>query len=130
IIPARGGSKGLPDKNIKMLNGKPLIAYTIEAAISAKYVSKVIVSTDSEKIAAVAISYGAECPFMRPDHLADDNSRSIDVYRYTIKELENKEDILINEFIVLQPTSPFRTGQDIDDAIKLFKDRNADSIVS
>ncbi|WP_048903612.1 cytidylyltransferase domain-containing protein [Pedobacter sp. V48] len=130
IIPARAGSKGLPGKNIKLLHGKPLIAYTIQAAVSSENISRIIISTDSKEIAEVAVSYGAECPFMRPQYLADDNSRSIDVYQHVIEELEKRDGIFINEFIVLQPTSPFRTAEDIDNAINLFKNKNADSVIS
>lgn len=88
LIPARGGSKGLPNKNIKLLNGKPLIAYTIEAALQAKEISRVIVSTDYENIKEVALQYGADIPFLRPDFLATDSSSSLDVFKYTINRLE------------------------------------------
>src|SRR5690606_22892236 len=130
IIPARGGSKGLPGKNVKLLNGKPMIAYTIEAALNSKSISRVIVSTDDIAIAEVAKSYGAEVPFMRPVDLATDDAKSIDVYTYTIKRLEKEEDILIREIIVLQPTSPFRTAQHIDEAIELYLEKKADSVIS
>ena len=85
IIPARGGSKGLPGKNIKELNGKPLIAYTIECALQSKYIDHVVVSTDDPKIAAISIKYGAEVPFLRPACLATDTSMAVDNYIYTIK---------------------------------------------
>uniref|UniRef100_UPI003C6EB557 cytidylyltransferase domain-containing protein n=1 Tax=Capnocytophaga leadbetteri TaxID=327575 RepID=UPI003C6EB557 len=81
LIPARGGSKGLPNKNIKLLNGKPLIAYTIEAALQAKEITRVIVSTDYENIKEVALEYGAEIPFLRPNFLATDNSSSLEVFK-------------------------------------------------
>lgn len=130
IIPARSGSKGLPGKNIKLLNGKPLIAYTIEAALLSTEVSKVIISTDSPVIAKIAMEYGAECPFLRPDYLASDNSKAIDVYLYTLEELNRREGRNIDEFIVLQPTSPLRSAKDIDDAIQIFNSKKADSVVS
>lgn len=130
IIPARGGSKGLPGKNIKLLNGKPLIAYTIEAALNTKKISRVIVSTDDTEIAEIAKKYGAEIPFMRPDFLADDQAKSIDVYNYTVERLEREEHIEIDGIIVLQPTSPLRTSQHIDEAIELFYIKNADSVIS
>jgi CMP-N,N'-diacetyllegionaminic acid synthase len=130
IIPARGGSKGLPGKNIKLLNGKPLIAYSIEAALASKNVTRVIVSTDDEQIATLATKYGAECPFMRPIELASDTSKAIDTYKYTLERLEKEEHISIAEFIVLQPTSPLRTAQDIDNSIELFHTKNADSVIS
>ena len=130
IIPARGGSKGLPGKNIKPLNGKPLIAYTIEEALKTKNITRVIVSTDDSEIAEVAKKYGAEIPFMRPKSLADDTAKSIDVYNYTIKRLEEEENSEINEVIILQPTSPLRTSQHIDEAIELYFTKKADSVVS
>ncbi|TDX84098.1 cytidylyltransferase domain-containing protein [Epilithonimonas xixisoli] len=130
IIPARGGSKGLPGKNIKLLNGKPLIAYTIDAALNAKKISRVIVSTDDAEIAEIAKNYGAEIPFMRPDFLANDNAKSIDVYNYTIERLETEENTDINEIVVLQPTSPLRTAQHIDEAIDTYLEKNADSVIS
>jgi len=130
LIPARGGSKGLPGKNIKLLNGKPMIAYTIEAALKSKKISRVILSTDDTEIARVGQQYGAEVPFMRPDYLATDTARSLDVFDYTITQLELLENIEINEFIILQPTSPLRKSIHIDEAITLFKEKNADSIIS
>jgi N-acylneuraminate cytidylyltransferase/CMP-N,N'-diacetyllegionaminic acid synthase len=129
LIPARGGSKGLPNKNIKMLLGKPLIAYTIEAALNSSSIEEVYVSTDDVKIAEIARKYGAKVPFLRPDKLAQDCSKAIDTYLYMLdkwKEL-GKE---VNEFIVLQPTSPLKTTLDIDSAIALFYKNNADSVVS
>ena len=130
IIPARGGSKGLPGKNIKLLNGKPLIAYTIEAAMAAKKISRIIVSTDSRQIAKVAMDYGAESPFLRPKHLATDTALSIDIYDYTLSEIEKQEAVKIEKFMVLQPTSPLRTAEDIDNAIELFNTKSADSVIS
>ncbi|HEY3388546.1 MAG TPA: sugar phosphate nucleotidyltransferase [Prolixibacteraceae bacterium] len=130
IIPARGGSKGLPNKNIKYLAGKPLIAYTIEAAKESKYIDRIIISTDSEEIGVISESYGAEVPFLRPGFLACDDSKAIDAYIYTIELLKNKYNTDIKEFIVLQPTSPLRTTDDIDSAIKLFIDTKPDSVIS
>ncbi len=130
IIPARGGSKGLPGKNIKPMNGKPLIAYTIEAALKAKSIDRVIISTDDEEIAKTAVQYGAELPFMRPAELASDKAMAIDNYIYTINRLEKEDNITIDSFVVLQPTSPLRKSDDIDGAVKLFNDKNADSVIS
>ncbi len=130
IIPARGGSKGLPGKNIKPLLGKPLIAYTIEAALKSKHISRVIVSTEDEEIAKVAEFYGAEIPFMRPHELATDESSSIDVLLYTINRLNENSQVKHTEIIVLQPTSPLRTHTHIDEAIQLFFDRNAEAVLS
>ncbi|MCK0115072.1 cytidylyltransferase domain-containing protein [Gelidibacter sp. F63206] len=130
IIPARGDSKGLPGKNVKLLSGKPLIAYTIEAALTSKLVSRVIVSTDDSNIAEVAEKYGAEVPFLRPKHLAEDDSLAVDTYLYTINRICKEESINVESLIVLQPTSPLRTSYDVDNAIKLFKVNNADSVIS
>ena len=130
LIPARGGSKGLPNKNIKLLDGKPLIAYTIEAALQAKEISRVIVSTDYENIKEVALQYGAEIPFLRPNFLATDSSSSLDVFKYTINRLEEEENIVIDNFVVLQPTSPLRTSKHIDEAISLFREKEAKAVVS
>ncbi len=130
IIPARGGSKGLPGKNIRELLGKPLIAYTVEAALASENIDRVIISTDDDQIAQVAVNYGAECPFMRPRELAMDTATSIDTFIYTIDRLSKNGNERIDDFIVLQPTSPLRTSEDINGAIKLFKKNNADSVVS
>lgn len=130
IIPARGGSKGLPGKNIKPLNGKPLIAYAIDAALKAKHIDRVIISTDDKEIADIAVKYGAELPFMRPDFLASDTAQAVDNYIYTIDRLENEWQCNIDAFVVLQPTSPLRIADDIDGAIELFKKKNADSVIS
>lgn len=130
IIPARGGSKGLPGKNIKLLNGKPLIAYTIEAAKQSENVSRVIVNTDDAEISKVALDYGAEVPFVRPSELASDAAKSIDVLLHTLAWLKKNEDLQIDEIIVLQPTSPLRTTQHIDEAIKMYLEKKADSVIS
>lgn len=130
IVPARGGSKGLPGKNIKVLNGKPLIAYTIEAALKSKYITDVIISTDDEAIYKEALKYGAKKSFLRPKHLAEDNSLAVDNYIYTLDRLNKEFGYDIEEFVVLQPTSPLRAVEDIDGAIELFKDNSADSVIS
>ena len=88
IIPARSGSKGIKDKNIINLNGKPLIAYSIEAGLKSKYIDKVVVTTDGEEIAKVARAYGAEVPFMRPDYLASDTAKTIDAVMHCIEEMK------------------------------------------
>jgi CMP-N,N'-diacetyllegionaminic acid synthase len=130
IIPARGGSKGLPGKNIKGLHGKPLIAYTIEAALKAELVSEVIVSTDDEEIYNIAIEYGAKKTFLRPKELARDESLAIDNYVYTLARLRDEFDLDISNFVVLQPTSPLRGATEIDDAISMFIQKRADSVIS
>jgi len=130
LIPARGGSKGLPGKNVKELLGKPLIAYTIEAALQSKHITDVIISTDDADIYNIAIQYGAKDTFLRPKELAEDDSLAVDNYIYTINRLINEFDYTINDFVVLQPTSPLRESIDIDNAIELFKQKNADSVIS
>ena len=130
IIPARGGSKGLPGKNIKMLCSKPLIAYTIECALNARNIDRVIVSTDDEKIADIARQFGAEIPFLRPASLAADSSQAIDGYIYTIDRISKEEGTAIEEFAVLLPTTPLRLSADVDGAVDLFREKRADSVVS
>lgn len=120
----------MPKKNIKELAGAPLISYTIKAAKKSEFITRVIVSTDSEEIADVATKYGAEVPFLRPAELATDDAKAIDVYLYTIERLNLENDEQINEFLVLLPTSPLRNYMDIDQAIKIFKKKNADSVIS
>lgn len=129
LIPARGGSKGIKNKNIIDLCKKPLIAYTIEAAKSCCYIDDTIISTDSEEIADVAQQYGGEVPFLRPKHLASDTAKTIDAVLDTIERLKainRTYDLLI----LLQPTSPLRTSADITAAIDTFFHSNADSLVS
>jgi N-acylneuraminate cytidylyltransferase/CMP-N,N'-diacetyllegionaminic acid synthase len=128
IIPARGGSRGLKNKNILRFNGKPLIYYTIQAALKSKKITKVIVITDSLKIAKISKKFGAEIPFLRPKKLAKNNSLAIDTYIYVINKLKKK--FSINEFIVLLPTSPLRDNTDIENAINLFRKKKADSVIS
>jgi CMP-N,N'-diacetyllegionaminic acid synthase len=129
IIPARGGSKGLPGKNIRPLGGRPLISWTILAAVESKNIDRVIVSTDDEAIAEVARAFGAETPFMRPPALATDTSLAIDTYIYAINRLVS-DGATIDAISVLLPTAPLRTSKDIDASIELFKTKNADSVIS
>ena len=129
IITARGGSKRLPNKNILDLTGKPMIAWSIVAALKSKYIDRVVVSTDDNEIAEISQHYGADVPFMRPSELATDTSTSIEVIIDTIHKLEELGDN--HQFvIVLQPTSPTRTVKHIDEAIELLIMKNADSIIS
>lgn len=117
LIPARGGSKGIKKKNIVDIAGKPLIAYSILAARESKYIDEVIITTDSEEIAEVAIKYEAKVPFIRPAELATDYSTTLDAVLHALKMLgQDKFDILV----LLQPTSPLRTSNDIDQAIETF----------
>lgn len=130
IIPARGGSKGLPGKNIKVLDGKPLICHSIKAALNAESIDRVIVSTDDESIASVAKDYGAEVPFIRPNELATDDSMVMDTYLYVVDKIAVETGQAINEFVALLPTVPLRLSNDIDEAINIFNINNADSVIS
>ncbi len=129
LIPARGGSKGIPDKNLVSLCGKPLLQYTCEAAKGSNLLTRVIVSTDDQHIADVALGFGIEVPFLRPKELSEDTTPMIDVLLHTLAELAKtgqEPDILV----LLQPTSPLRTAQDIDDAVTLLQKTGADTVVS
>jgi len=128
IIPARGGSKSVPKKNIQPLAGKPLIYYTINAALKSRYLDRVIVSTDDEEIARVSRSFGAEIPFMRPKELAGDKVPDIPVIKQAVDYLEKNEDYFPEVIVFLRPTSPLRTTKDIDDAIKKFLSIRCDSV--
>lgn len=130
IIPARGGSKGLPGKNIKPLLGKPLIAYTIEAALKSRCITRVVVTTDSAEIADTAKAFGAEVPFLRPAELATDTASAIDVYLHTIDYLKEKDNIQADKFLVLLPTAPFRTELHIDEAVGQFYNSKAETLIS
>ena len=125
IIPARGGSKGLPGKNIRMLAGKPLIAWTIEAAMASPSIHHTIVSTDDYAIAEVSKAYGADVPFMRPAHLATDTATSIDVVLHALEQCPGYTHVAL-----LQPTSPLRTSQHIEAAFQLMQNRSADGCIA
>lgn len=130
LIPARGGSKRFPGKNIYPLLGKPLIAHTIEKSKEAKWIDRVIVSTDDEKIAAVAKQYGAEVPFMRPAELATDTSPVIDTMVYTVEKLNNDFGYRADYTVLLQAVSPLFEVHSIDQAIDLALVKAADSVVA
>lgn len=130
IIPARSGSKRLPGKNIKGLAGKPMIAWTIEAAINCKLFDDVIVSTDSEAIAEVAIEHGATVPGLRPTNLSCDNSTSNDVISYVVKSYEESKGKSVNAITLLQPTSPLRDESHIIEAHELMVKFNVSAVVS
>ena len=125
LIPARGGSKGVPRKNVRDAGGKPLIAWTIEAARASALVDTVVVSTDDPEIAAIAREHGAETPFMRMPGLASDTASSIDVVLDAIDRCPGYQWV-----VLLQPTSPLRDTRDIDQAIALCIDRKSTSCVS
>ncbi|MGM9571749.1 MAG: cytidylyltransferase domain-containing protein [bacterium] len=125
VIPARGGSKRLPGKNIKLLKDKPLIAWTIEEAENSKYIDRVIVSTDDKEIADISRLFKADVPFLRPAALAQDTTSTVDVLVDLLSKVE-KYDYLC----LLQPTSPLRTSDDIDGALAYFEEKKADSVIS
>lgn len=130
IIPARGGSKGVKRKNITLLGDKPLIAYTIDAALQSK-LDRVIVSTEDDEIATIASNYGGDVPFKRPMELATDSSNSIDVAIHGLKEMERLDQEIYDAVMYLQPTTPFRTSTDINCSIDLLKNNSeADSVIS
>ncbi|MCM0147570.1 acylneuraminate cytidylyltransferase family protein [Photobacterium galatheae] len=129
IIPARGGSKRLPDKNIKKMHGFPLIEWTIQAAIDSKVFEHVIVSTDSEKIAEIAKNAGADVPFLRPADLSGDEAKSNDVILHAINFLEENH-LHFDSIALLQPTSPLRTAKHIQEAFKLKQLKQADAVIS
>lgn len=128
LIPARGGSKRLPGKNIKLLCGKPLIAWTIETAKASIYIDSVIVSTDDIEIKEISEKFGAEVPFIRPDYLSHDTASSFDVIKHAIEFLNiDKPKHLI---VLLQPTSPLRTVAELNQALEFFLKKTADGVVS
>lgn len=130
IVPARGGSKGVPGKNIRPLAGKPLIVHTLEAA-HASGLAQVIVTTDDPSIAAVARAAGGSVPFVRPAELATDTAKSIDVALHALQAMEQREGMRYDAIMLLQPTTPFRTTGDIDQAISLLEHNpEADSVIS
>lgn len=131
LIPARSGSKSIKDKNIRLIGGKPLLAFSIEHSIKSKYIDRTIVSTDSNYYANVAIRYGAEVPFIRPSELAQDNSLDIDVTVHALEMLKKLDNYVPDCVVQLRPTCPIRDSQDIDKMIEiLMNDNSADSIRS
>ena len=130
IIPARGGSKGLPGKNLLPLADIPLISHTILAALEAESIDRLIVSTDDEAIAKVARKSGAEVPFIRPAALSDDTASGVDVCIHAVEYANNTLDYHPDLVVYLQPTSPMRNSADIDAAVELLHDSNCDSVVS
>lgn len=130
IIPARGSSKGILGKNLKPLNGKPLIQYTIEACHKSKLLSDFIVSTDDPQIAEFAEKFNAIVPYLRPDYLATDNSKVIDSVLYTLDRIKKIKEVLPKYIVLLQPTSPFRNHIHLDESISMFQSSLCDTLVS
>ncbi len=130
VIPARGGSKGLPRKNIKNLLGRPLISYSIEHAKKSSYVDRLVVSTDDEEIAGQSIKYGAEVPFIRPIELAGDDVGAIDVLLHAVGWIEKEESAEYDIIILLHATSPLRTPDDIDKCVETMIEGQVDNVFS
>jgi len=129
IVTARGGSKGIPKKNIAPLMGKPLLAYTAEAALRASRLDRIVLSTDDPEIAEVGRGLGIEVPFLRPAHLAGDATPTVPVLQDVVRRLEDDGDRYDATFL-LQPTNPLRTAEDIDGAVELLERTGADSVIS
>lgn len=130
IIPARGGSRGIPRKNLRKLNGVPMITYTIRAALQARLVERTVVSTDDDEIAQVAKQAGAEVPFLRPAELATDDATLDGVVDHVLTTLKARDGYEPSAHVILQPTNPMRTGQHIDEAIQLLNERHAASVIA
>lgn len=130
IIPARGGSKRLTRKNVLDLAGKPIIAWTIEAALGCSFLDEVMVTTDDDEIAGVASQYGAGVPFLRPSALASDTATSLDAVKHTIGFYQSELGRRFDFVVLLQPTSPLRNAQNISEAIELLSEKNADAVIS
>jgi N-acylneuraminate cytidylyltransferase/CMP-N,N'-diacetyllegionaminic acid synthase len=130
IIPARGNSESVPKKNIARVAGEPLLAFTIRAALEAPSVTRVIVTTESQEIATIARQLGAEVPFLRPLELAQADTPGIEPILHSLRWIEEHDEFCPDYAMVLQPTSPLRTGADIEAAVQLARDKGAHSVVS
>lgn len=129
LVPARGGSKGIPGKNVRLLGGKPLLAHTAEAALAARRLSRVVLTTDDEEIAEVGRRLGLEVPFLRPAELARDDTPTLPVVQHAVAELERSGDVF-EAVCLLQPTSPFRRPEDIDSCVELLEAEGLDAVIS
>ena len=129
IIPARSGSKGLKDKNIRSLNGKPLLSYSIEAALQSGIFDRVMVSTDSEEYSEIAKAYGAQVPFLRSEKNSSDQASSWDMIREVLEFYRNRG-MEFDSFCLLQPTSPLRNAEDIQEAYRIYEEQKAVSVIS
>lgn len=129
MINARGGSVGVPRKNIRPLNGKPLIGYSIEVALQTPELDRVIVSTDDQEIASVAEGFGAEVPFMRPDYLATSQSVQIETIAWNVAKLEEMGEV-VDVVVLLQPTAPLRSSADISGCVELLEGSKADTVIT
>ncbi|MGD2170705.1 MAG: acylneuraminate cytidylyltransferase family protein [Gammaproteobacteria bacterium] len=130
IIPARGGSKGVPGKNIKRLGGFPLIVYTFEAVAASQYLTRTVLTTDREEIAELGRQYSIEVPFIRPAALSGDHAAAVGYIEHCLDFLQTNQDYIPDIIVLLQPTSPFREAGDIDHCVEMLRSSDADSIVS
>lgn len=131
LIPARGGSKGVPRKNIRPLNGKPLVAYSIEAALALpSLLYRVIVSTDDAEIAAVAKQYGVEVPFLRPAEISADSTPMLPVMQHAVRFVEQQDGLRLDWVLLLQPVSPLRLPLDIENTLRIARETDCDSVIS
>jgi N-acylneuraminate cytidylyltransferase/CMP-N,N'-diacetyllegionaminic acid synthase len=130
IIPARKGSRGIPDKNIAVVGGKPLISWTVECALASASIERVLVTTDSKEIADIAVEAGADVPFMRPPELARDDTPGIEPILHAVKWIKDNEGPIPRYVVVLQPTSPLRAPEDVEAALDLAVRKDADAVVS
>lgn len=129
VIPARSGSKSVKDKNIRLMNGKPMLAYSIEHALAAKKINRTIVSTDSKRYADIALKFGAEVPFLRPLEISGDTSLDIEVFEHALKFLKERDNYVPDIVVQLRPTYPIRRVSDIDNMIQqLIDDSTIDSV--
>ena len=131
VVPARGGSKGLPRKHLLPLRGRPLIHHSLAAAAAAETIDRTLVTTDDPEIRRTALEMpGVDAPFLRPDALATDDAKAVDVYLHVVDWLKQNENCEVTEICVLLPTAPLRLASDIDGAIRLYRDREADVVLS
>jgi len=129
LIPARGGSKGIARKNVRLLGGKPLVQWTIDAALAARALASVVVSTEDEEIALIGRSLGASVPFIRPMELAADDTPTLPVVQHAVRALEQRGD-RFDAICLLQPTNPFRTSLEIDACVELLASSDADAVLT
>ena len=129
LIPARGGSKGIPNKNIRDLNGRPLLWYTAQAALEAQYLDRVVLSTEDSEIAKVGRACGLDVPFVRPSELSEDRSPTFPVIEHALNFFDAQDDSF-DAVCLLQPVTPLRKSQVIDDCISLMKETDADSVIT
>lgn len=130
VIPARGGSKGIPRKNIRPLNGVPLIAYTIRTALACPLITDLVVTTDDPEIRNIAVAHGAQAPFLRPPELAGDHALAVPTVQHAVREMEARKHRAYDYIVMLQPTTPLRSPQDLTEALMRLHGAGADGIIS